>query len=200
MCHIQGDHEIPCLYVQDRCWYVDRTLAFPSSCLLCFEEDLVYHRRGIACRLAVQSSWEFIYPSRRRLFREVLSLLMASKRTWCIIAEESLAGCAVFMGVHLSKSKTALQGGSLTANGFEEDLVYHRLSAGCAVFMGGHLSKSKRVFRRVVASSRNQGVVADSIESFLNYSECEIITVAGLAFRDIDWLISLANHEVIPHS
>ena len=86
MCHIQGDHETPCLYVQDRCWYVDRTLAFPSSCLLCFEEDLVYHRRGIACRLAVQSSWEFIYPSRRRLFREVLSLLMASKRTWCIIA------------------------------------------------------------------------------------------------------------------
>ena len=118
MCHIQGDHEIPCLYVQDRCWYVDRTLAFPSSCLLCFEEDL----------------------------------------------------------------------------------VYHRLSAGCAVFMEGHLSKSKRVFRRVVASSRNQGVVADSIESFLNYSECAIITVAGLAFRDLDWLISLANHEVIPHS
>ena len=117
MCHIQGDHETPCLYVQDRCWYVDRTLAFPSSCILCyhqkviharswlrrfshcdccldnilelpdgFEEDLVYHRRGIACRLAVQSSWEVIYPSRRRLFREVLSLLMASKRTWCIIA------------------------------------------------------------------------------------------------------------------
>ena len=104
------------------------------------------------------------------------------------------------MGGHLSKSKTALQGGSLTANGFEEDLVYHRLSAGCAVFMEGHLSKSKRVFRRVVASSRNQGVVADSIESFLNYSECEIITVAGLAFRDIDWLISRANHEVFHRS
>ena len=103
---------------------------------------------------------------------------MASKRTWCIIAEEP----EVKSGVAGRPPSSAWS------------LV------GCAVFMGGHLSKWKRVFRRVVASSRNQGVVADSIESFLNYSECEIITVAGLAFRDIDWLISRANHEVFHRS
>ena len=44
MCHIQGDHETPCLYVQDRCWYVDRTLAFPSSCILCYHQKVIHAR------------------------------------------------------------------------------------------------------------------------------------------------------------
>ena len=173
-----------------RCRYVDRTLAFPSSCLLC------YHQR---CRSTVGDPCQ-------ELVEEVLSLrLLSRQHTWAVWWLRRGPGACwqsgamyhrrwTWRGVRCSRKTWHSRqcGWAPWPPSSAWSLV------GCAVFMGGHLSKSKRVSRRVVASSRNQVGMAGYIQSFLIYSEHEDITVVCQAFRDIDWLISPTNHD-LPH-